>query len=143
MPVIDAPLIDTGPIVASLDANDAYHRMCETVFDHFAFAYTSWPVITEAVYLLGNHSLAVEKLFVMLRSGRWRLLSLDRSDLDGIEQILAKYRDQGFQLADASLMHLANREGIDKVLTLDRTDFELYRTPLGKRLTILPDEGYG
>ncbi len=138
MPTAPSTLIDTGPIVASLDARDAHHEACERAFAALPFAYTCWPVIAEAVYLLGNYSPAVEKLFVMLRTRRWRLLPLDRTDFDGVERILAKYQDQGFQLADACLMHLAEREGINQVLTLDRKDFGLYRTTSGDSLVIVP-----
>jgi predicted nucleic acid-binding protein len=36
------------------------------------------------------------------------------------------------QLADAALVYLADREGIDTIFTLDRRDFFVYRS-LGKR----------
>jgi hypothetical protein len=71
-------------------------------------------------------------------SGFLRILPLGPGDIAGINAILAKYEDGGFQLADATLMYLAEREGIEHVFTLDRTDFSLYRTRAGKALTILP-----
>lgn len=59
MPAV-ATLIDTGPIVASLNARDPNHAACRAAFAKLSpFAYTCWPVITEAVYLLGNYSPAV------------------------------------------------------------------------------------
>lgn len=107
-----ATLIDTGPIVASLVANEPSHAACVAALDKVQIAYTCWPVITGAVYLLGNYSSAVEKLFELPRERTWELLPIYRSDLDGIESILSKYADQSFQLADACLMHLAEREGV-------------------------------
>ena len=139
MPASDVVLlIDTGPIVASLVAKEDSHDECNAVLDRVHFVYTSWPVITEAVYLLGDYSPAVEKLFALLRGRVIQLLTLDRTDIDRIEQIMAKYADQNFQLADASLMHLAEREGIEQVLTIDQQDFALFRTAKGRRLTLLP-----
>ena len=71
--------------------------------------------------------------------GFLRIIPLVDADVSGINAILAKYEDQGFQLADAALMHLAAREGISHVFTLDRIDFTLYRTPAGHSLHIIPD----
>jgi predicted nucleic acid-binding protein len=66
------------------------------------------------------------------------LLSLTHADVQAVETILAKYKDQKFQLADACLMHLAERDGISEVLTLDKRDFGLFRTSAGKMLSLLP-----
>ena len=138
MPAV-ATLIDTGPMVASLNARDPDHDACKVAFSKLSpFAYTCWPVVTEVVYLLGNYSVATTKLFELLRQQTYRLLPLSQADNQAIETILARYKDQDFQLADACLMHLAEREGITEVLTLDRRDFSVFRTSLGKSLTLLP-----
>jgi hypothetical protein len=42
------------------------------------------------------------------------------------------------QLADAALVYLADREGIDTVFTLDQRDFTIYRTASNRRLAIIP-----
>jgi hypothetical protein len=49
-----------------------------------------------------------------------------------------KYRSLGIQLADASLLHLGNRERIDTVFTLDRRDFGVVRPATGKKLRLIP-----
>jgi predicted nucleic acid-binding protein len=49
-----------------------------------------------------------------------------------------KYADQKLDLADATLMHLANRSGIDQVFTLDRRHFSIFRNRDGRALTIVP-----
>jgi predicted nucleic acid-binding protein len=51
---------------------------------------------------------------------------------------LAMRSDLGIQLADASLVHLANREGIDTIFTLDRRDFSVMRKAGGRKLRLLP-----
>lgn len=60
------------------------------------------------------------------------------SFLPGIAAILAKYAGLGIQLADASLVHLANREGIETMFTLDRRDFGVLRLAHGKKLRLIP-----
>jgi predicted nucleic acid-binding protein len=62
---------------------------------------------------------------------------MDEADLSGIAAILAKYQGLGIQLADACLVHLANREGIETVFTLDR-DFGVLRLTRGKKFRVIP-----
>ncbi len=47
--------------------------------------------------------------------------------------------DIGVQLADASLVYLAERDQIDTVLTLDRRDFSIYRFGNNRSFTLLPE----
>jgi len=50
---------------------------------------------------------------------------------------MEKYDDLPMDLADASLVWLAGELGINEVITLDETDFVIYRLPGGKRLVNL------
>jgi uncharacterized protein len=68
----------------------------------------------------------------------FELLPLGEADLFGIATILAKYQGLRIQLADASLVHLANREGIETVFTLDRRDFGVLRLARGKKFRVIP-----
>jgi len=140
MPAAVATLIDTGPLVAILNRRDPHHAVCNELFHQVpAPLFTCWPVITETAYLIGEATPAASKLFDLLRSYALALLPLDDVDLDPIQRILTKYADQEFQLADACLMYLAERERVSQVLTLDRNDFSLFRTTAGKALTLFPE----
>ena len=48
------------------------------------------------------------------------------------------YADQPMDFADATLVHLAARESLSLILTVDHDDFETYRIGGRKRFTILP-----
>jgi len=50
---------------------------------------------------------------------------------------MKNYRDLSMHLADASLVWLAEKIGCVEVITLDDTDFGIYRLPGGKRLNNL------
>ena len=52
--------------------------------------------------------------------------------------LMRKYRDLPMDLADASLVAVAEREGISKVFTLDRRDFGVYRLAKGGRFSVIP-----
>ncbi len=95
-------------------------------------------MVTEAAWLLRAYPKVIERLLSTFNGQPFELLPLDESDLPGIAAILAKYKALRIQLADASLLHLANREGIEVVFTLDRGDFEVFRLARGTRLHVVP-----
>jgi uncharacterized protein len=132
-------LVDTGPIVAILLASDEHHRACVDQLRRIsAPLLTCWPVITEAAWLLRAYPLAIAKLLASFHGRPFELLPLDETDLSGIAAILTKYKGLGIQLADASLAHLANREGIEIIFTLDRRDFGVLRLAHGKKFRVIP-----
>jgi len=132
-------LADTGPLVAILSRRDQHHRACvEALREMPGPLFTCWPVFTEAAWLLRRDGDAVERLLASLNTGFLELLPLTGDDARPIAAILKKYRDIDAQLADAALVHLATRDGLDTVFTLDRRDFSLYRLPRGRRFRILP-----
>ena len=132
-------LADTGPIVAILSRRDEHHRKCvEALHDLPGPLFTCWPVITEAAWLLRRDPTAVQQLLHSLDTGFLELLPLTTADAKPIAAILKKYRDIRIQLADATLVHLATRDGLDTIFTLDQRDFSVYRLPRGKPFRILP-----
>ena len=52
--------------------------------------------------------------------------------------ILTRYRSLEIQLAEAALMHVASREGMDTVFTLDRRNFGILRRAGGKKFRLIP-----
>jgi hypothetical protein len=122
-----------------LSESDEHHGACiEQLKSLKTPLLTCWPVVTEVAWLLRAYPLGIERLLSSFDGRPFQLLSLDESDLTGIATILAKYRNLGIQLADASLVHLANREGIETVFTLDRRDFAVLRRAGGRRFRIIP-----
>lgn len=99
---------------------------------------TCWPVITEAAWLLRKRPAAIALLLSALGGKPFALAELGEKDFQGIAAILMKYRSLEIQLADAALVHLAHREKIDTVFTLDRRDFDVLRATHGRKLRIIP-----
>jgi uncharacterized protein len=137
----DAVLIDTGPLVAYLNKRDAHNAECAAAMAGIAPPlYTCWPVLTEAAHLLLTQGglYLVDRLLRSCGTGFLDILPLTTFDAHLMAEFLDKYRDQTPDLADAALVYLAERESIENVFTLDRTDFSIYRTSAGKRLKLLP-----
>ncbi|HJZ98311.1 MAG TPA: PIN domain-containing protein [Candidatus Solibacter sp.] len=132
-------LVDTGPIVAVLVESDEHHEACiEQLRQIRPPLFTCWPVITEAAWLLRAYPDAMRRLLASFDGRPFQILPLGEADLSAIASILAKYRNLEIQLADAALLHLANREGIDSIFTLDRRDFGVMRLAHGKRPHLIP-----
>ncbi len=60
--------------------------------------------------------------------GLMRIATLDPTDLPGLAALVRKYADCPMDLADASLVLLANKLDVTDIITIDRTDFAVYRT---------------
>jgi uncharacterized protein len=132
-------LVDTGPLVALLRRDDASHVSCAETSREISYPLlTSWPVITEAAWLLRNTTDGVSKLLNQIESGLVAPLELDTAAAAWIRAFLEKYRDIGAQLADATICYLSQREETKTVFTLDRRDFSIYRTPDGQAFDLVP-----
>jgi len=133
-------LVDTGPLVAILLRADEHHEVCvQTLHRLPTPLYTCWPVLTEAVWLLRFDPAAACRLLRSVEGGLLRLFELVDSEAGKIAGLLEKYGKIRPQLADATLVHLACRERVDTIFTLDRRDFSIYRTFGNRSFRILPD----
>jgi predicted nucleic acid-binding protein len=132
-------LVDAGPLVAILHRDDRRHRECVQALRALRPPLgTTWPVVTEAMYLLGFSTEAQDELWSLIESGRLHLLGLDASDAPRVRALMRKYRDLPMDLADASLVAVAERDGVNKVFTLDHRDFGVYRRAKLGRFVIIP-----
>jgi uncharacterized protein len=136
-------LVDTGPLVAILSTIDEHHTAClEALHQLPGPLFSCWPVITEAAWLLRSHPKAVRQLLKSCSSGKasnfLELFPLAGSEAPAIAEVMRKYEDIRPQLADAALVYLAHREGIDTIFTLDRRDFAVYRTAQKRPFRIVP-----
>ena len=122
-------LVDTGPLVAILSRHDEHHDACvDALRDMPGPLLSCWPVITEAAWLLRKFPRAVQQLLRSIDGGFLELLPLAGSEAEAIAVLMKRYEDIRPQLADLTLVYLANREKIDAIFTLDRRDFSIYRT---------------
>jgi uncharacterized protein len=132
-------LVDAGPLVALVDADDQFHKKCvaalKAVREPLA---TVWPPMTEAMYLLSDLPRAQEALWDMLARGALQLLPLDLADVPRLRELMNKYADRPMDLADAALVRVAEREGIRKIFSIDRADFNVYRLHGRVRPSIIP-----
>jgi uncharacterized protein len=132
-------LVDAGPLVAIVDADDQHHAKCVAALRGLGEALaTVWPPLVEAMYMLTGLPRARQSLWERLERGAIRLLLLDIADAPRMNELVEKYADRPMDLADAALIRVAEREGITKIFTVDRKDFSVYRLDNRIRPILLP-----
>ena len=132
-------LVDAGPLVALIHADDQQHERCKEVFQSLREPVgTVWPALTEAMYLLSFSWRAQDALWEMVDTETVQILPLDHNDVPRMKELMRKYQDLPMDLADAALVRVAEREKLRRIFTLDRRDFEVYRSARLERFAILP-----
>jgi predicted nucleic acid-binding protein len=133
----DNVLLDTGPLVAYLNMDDAHHAWaCEQLARDSERLVTCEAVLTEAFYLLRRHRPQMAALGVMLADGVFDLtfsLSKERAFVAGL---MEQYRDLPMSLADACLVRLSELLPAIPVLTLD-ADFRVYRRNKRQQIPVI------
>jgi len=138
MPTI--ALVDTGFLLALLDRDDRWHGACSDSFRHaWLPLLTSEAVLTELFHLVADNSRETRAAWEFVQSGALTLGAIGDDDLPALNELMARYADRPMDFADATLVHMARRESISVVLTIDHNDFETYRIGSKKRFTILPE----
>ena len=132
-------LIDTGPMVAILSVTDQYHDLCAALHDLPGPLFSCWPVITEAAWLLRRSPRLITDLLQSVSTGFLELLPLSGMEAGALAELMASYANLRPQLANAALVHLANRDDIDTIFTLDRRDFSVYRSAKNRPFRIVPE----
>ena len=136
-------LIDTGPITALFDKDDRYHTLCVDILKKVKEPLvTTWPVLTECFYLLNFSWQVQDDLWVFLQRGGIEICPLEKEHSYRCRELMKQYHDLPMDLADATLVTLAEILSVPKVFTLDHRDFSIYRFKQKKRFTLIPAKGF-
>jgi predicted nucleic acid-binding protein len=100
---------------------------------------TTWPAFTEAIYLLGSAAgwLGQGPLWRLLLRGDLELAALDETLVKRTWALMERYRDVPMDLADATLVAIAEERSLTRIFTLD-SDFQIYRLRGKRALRIVP-----
>ncbi|CCI21995.1 MULTISPECIES: type II toxin-antitoxin system VapC family toxin [Microcystis] len=123
-------IADTGFFVALGNKNDNFHAKAKqklvTLKEPLI---TTYPVVVETSYLLwercGND--AQFKFIRQLTQGSIKIFHLENIHLERMLELMIKYLNLPMDLADASLVVLAETIQENRILTTDRRDFTVYR----------------
>lgn len=132
-------LTDAGPLVALLDRDDRHHAQCAGLLSSLsAPLVTSWPAFTEAMYLIARGGWAVQsRLWDLVLRGDLQIKAVAPDGLPRVRDLMERYRDTPMDLADASLVVVANALGLRRIFTLDR-HFAVFRDSAGRPFELVP-----
>ena len=129
-------LADTGPLVALFKREDQHHKATVAWAEaNTVRLLTTWPVLTESCHFLSREGKLC--LFQFIEAGAVTVADISAADLKGFANIMAKYTDRKVDLADASLVLLAEQSGATDIITIDRADFSIYRLSRNRAFNIL------
>jgi uncharacterized protein len=128
---MNAVLVDTGPLVALFVRNDPDHaRVTAWLREYRGRLLTTWHVLTEVCDFLSPE--VTLKFLRWINAGGATVVEMPAEALGNIIRLIEKYRHRPMDLADASLIWLAGQSGVRDILSVDRGDFAVFRTPQGK-----------
>jgi predicted nucleic acid-binding protein len=123
-------IVDTEVWVGLADRRDQYHVRCREFLRHNREPLiTTYPVLVEAVHLLFRRvgvSMTLTWLKT-LQNHEFRLFPLRVEHLSRITDLMHQYADLPMDLADASLVLLAEQQGDGRIVSTDERDFHTYR----------------
>ncbi len=130
-------LVDAGPLIALFDKNDKYHNSVIKFLKKFdGQLITSWPVITEVTHLLSFNVNVQIDFLEWLKREAIKIINLENIHLERIIQLSKKYSDVPMDLADSSLVVIAELTNITDIITID-SDYYIYKTKNKKSLNNL------
>ncbi len=96
--------------------------------------------MTELFHLVGDSRREVKAVWKFVRSGALVLGTIEDTEMQHLQTLMARYWDRPMDFADATLVFLAKRESITTILTVDHADFATYRIEGKRRFRVLPVE---
>lgn len=124
---MSAVLLDTGPLVAYLNASDQHHlwaiKQLEALEEPLLTCEAVW---TEAAYLIARRGGKPEALWSVLRGGAVQLGFSLRTDYESVAALMRRYADIPMSLADACLVRMSELKAECQVFTTD-SHFRFYR----------------
>ena len=100
---------------------------------------TTWPAFAEAMHIVGRMGgwYGQAALWRLVERGTLQIAEISPEATGRMRALMEQYRDLPMDLADASLVAVAEERRLDRIFTLD-ADFHVYQLPRGRHFTVLP-----
>ena len=134
-------IADTSALVAFYSESGAEHDDVSAWLEaHGELMVVSPYVVAELDCLVATRKGVDAEMAVLaeIAGGAYEIASMGADDIALAAEVIARYRDLGIGITDASLVVLAARYGTDTILTLDRRHFGALRSLSGEPLRIAP-----
>jgi predicted nucleic acid-binding protein len=127
-------------LLAVANVKDRWHQACLDVLPALRFPLVATTaVLTETFYFASKQHGLTQRVWKFVRESGITLAPITDTDLPALETLMARYADRPMDFADATLVHVAERESLRTILTIDHADFETYRIGRNAKFRILPE----
>lgn len=134
-------LVDTGPLVALLDADDQHHEWARERFKELPGPlWTCEAVVAETVYLLRRLQPAQDAVLAWICRGALKIPFSIENEAKAVRALLERYRNIPMSLADACLVRMAEVHTGSRICTID-SDFAVYRKNGKQPLVLITPTG--
>jgi hypothetical protein len=136
-----AVIVDTGFLFALANNRDVHHLraldVARTLSDTIILPAT---VLPEICYLIDSRlgHAAMRRFVRGVQTGAMHIASIDKTDLSRIVDILDQYADARVDFVDATIVALAERLHVTRILTIDQIHFRLFRPRHCAAFDLLP-----
>jgi uncharacterized protein len=123
-------IVDAGYFYALADVQDYFHGSAMDWQHSISEGWiTTWPVLTEATYLLAKRLAPAAAIDLLQDAVEGNILVWDipPAEAKTMPALMKRYSKLPMDLADASLVLLAEHLGDGRILTTDERDFGAYR----------------
>jgi predicted nucleic acid-binding protein len=137
-----ALILDTGPLYATLDRNDAAYQSCRRLVEQTEeMLVIPSPVLVEVDYWIHQrlHPGILVALLDDIVAGAYHVEDLQADDYQRARDLCNQYADADIGFVDASVLAIVERLREPKLATLDRRHFGMLRPRHVKALQLLPD----
>jgi predicted nucleic acid-binding protein len=134
-------VLDTGPLLAALDAADPDHPRCAALLSEAREDLVVPTLVLAELDYWCHRRLGVQVWIAFLDdllAGAYRQESPTPADLTRCRELQAEYEDQPLGVVDASVLALVERLGEDRLATLDHRHFATVRPAHVEALELLP-----
>ena len=121
-----------------MDVTERWHGACVAAYDQVRLPLaTTSAVLAETFYFTVKRNL-MPRAWEFIRAAPIVIAPITNEELPSLEALMHRYADRPMDFADATLVHVAEREGLNTILTIDHDDFETYRIGRNAKFRILP-----
>ena len=121
-------LVDTGPLVATLNRRDKHHRWAKELLAAVRPPLlTCEAVLSEAAYLLRDVAGGPPALLELVTRGLVQSPFRLQDEAAAVRQLLTRYASARMDLADACLVRMAELHADCELLTIDTEFRDIYR----------------
>ncbi len=136
-----ALVLDTGPLLAALDAADPDHHRCATLIGETQEDRVI-PILVLAELDYWCHQRLGANAWITflddLLAGAYRAETPTPADLTRCRELQTQYREHSLGVVDASVLALVERLGETRLATLDHRHFAMLRPAHAGGLQLLP-----